>query len=213
MGRVGGLKEKNNVLNVLVEGYRSVRGVKEKNNVLNVQVEGLRGMGRVGGLKEKNNVLNVLVEGYGPCGGFEDGLPDLPNNLRELGAALLGNTLVVCGGFALLAPVKDCYSIELNTWPLEWKVFPSLLHGRHNFGFLNVGGELYAVGGSSSIGSVRSIERFNQDTMVWEEVGEINGYRQDFCALPYFEDGIILLGGYDDLGSQVEVNMVALGTG
>ena len=30
MGCVGGLKEKNNVLNVLVEGYRSVWGVEGK---------------------------------------------------------------------------------------------------------------------------------------------------------------------------------------
>ena len=42
------------------------------------------------------------------------------------------------------------------------------------------------------------------DTITKQTLDNIMILRQDFCALPYFEDGIILLGGYDDLGSQVK---------
>ena len=40
---------------------------------------------------------------------------------------------------------------------------------------MTLGSRIYAVGGSRSIGSERSIEMF--DGTQWQEVGETNGYR------------------------------------
>merc|ERR1711962_1804099 len=61
---------------------------------------------------------------------------------------------------------------------------------------------MYAAGGSSFIGSVRSIERYSPETGVWEEFSEVAGYRQDFCVLPLGEDSLVLIGGYNDVGAQ-----------
>jgi len=143
------------------------------------------------------------VESYGSCGFFDAGVPDLPKQLREFGSARIGNLLVVCGGYALLGTsLKDCYSLELGVWPPVWSTFPSMIHGRHNHALVTVGGDMYAVGGSSFIGSVRSIERYSPETGVWEEFSEVAGYRQDFCVLPLGEDSLVLIGGYNDIGAQ-----------
>ena len=46
---------------------------------------------------------------------------------------------------------------------------------RDRHGLVTVGSHLYAVGGSRSIGSERSIEMF--DGTEWVEVGETDGFR------------------------------------
>jgi len=147
------------------------------------------------------------VESYGSCGLFESGLPDLPANAREFGAAMIGNKIIVCGGYALFGINKDCYSLEVGSWPAVWETFPSLIHGRHDFQMAEVNGDLYAIGGSSVIGSIRSIEKFNSEANRWEEFGEMNGYRQDFCVVNWGEDGIAVIGGYDDAGSQTKTEL------
>jgi len=152
---------------------------------------------------EVDNLLHpntASIQTFGPCGVFQSDLPDLPEPRREFAAALHNDSLVVCGGYSFLQPLKDCVSLTLGVWPLEWKTFPSMVHGRDRHGLLSVGGHLYAVGGSRSIGSERSIEMF--DGTEWQEVAETNGFRSDFCALPWQEDGILLIGGYDNGGGQ-----------
>ena len=49
----------------------------------------------------------------------------------------------------------------------------SIFRDRH--GLVTLGSRIYAVGGSRSIGSERSIEMF--DGNEWTEIGETNGYR------------------------------------
>jgi len=140
------------------------------------------------------------VEAFGPCGIFDSGIPDLPKPRRDFAASLYGSDLVVCGGNGLLSAQKDCSTLTLDTWPLEWRDFPPLNHGRKLFGLVELGPYLYAVGGSQAIGSQISIERF--DGSKWEEIGETNGYRQDFCTLAWGDDGILTIGGYDDFGEE-----------
>lgn len=78
-------------------------------------------------------------------------------------------------------------------------------HARDLHGLVSVGSALYAVGGSQLIGSQRSIEKF--DGTKWEDAGEMNGYRQDFCSLAWGEDGILVIGGYDDVGGQTRTEL------
>ena len=145
---------------------------------------------------------------YGRCGLFSAGLPELPRPVRDTAAALLGTELVVCGG-RQLAATKDCSSLDLTAWPLQWSAMPSMIHPRDRHGLVVVAGQLYAVGGSRAIGSEHSIERYNGSG--WEEVGEMNGYRQDFCALAWGEEQIAVLGGYDDLGGQMGTYRIIVG--
>merc|ERR550532_166639 len=80
-----------------------------------------------------------------------------------------------------------------------------MMHARDNFGMEVVGGNLYAVGGHlSAIGSQHSIERYNGTA--WEEVGQTLGFREDFCTVPWGEDEILVIGGYDDIGRQTRQN-------
>jgi len=157
----------------------------------------------VGG--EVNNYLHPAianVEAVGPCGVFASGVPDLPKPRRDGAAAVLGNDLVVCGGYAFLGAIKTCSALTLGTWPLQWRDFPPMIHARDNFGLVEVGGALYAVGGSVIIGSEHSIERYNASINAWEEVGQTLGFREDFCTIPWGEEEILLIGGYDDIGMK-----------
>jgi len=150
------------------------------------------------------------VEAFGPCGIFDSGIPDLPKPRRDFSAALYGSDLVVCGGYGLLGAQKDCSALTLGTLPLVWRDFPEMSHGRALHGLVVVGGSLYAVGGSQAIGSQRAIERFNGTG--WEDVGEVNGYRQEFCALAWGDDGILLTGGYDDFGEETRTELYTIST-
>jgi len=149
------------------------------------------------------------INTYGACGVFQSDLPPLSKPRREFSATLLGDDLVICGGMQLLSPPdKDCSAITLGTWPLEWRTFPSMIHGRDRHGLVTLGSKIYAVGGSRSIGSERSIEMWDGGSLgEWTEVGQTNGYRQDFCALAWGDDGILVTGGYDDVGQQTRVEL------
>ena len=76
---------------------------------------------------------------------------------------------------------------------------------------MSVGGHLYAVGGSRSIGSERSIEMF--DGTQWQEVAETNGFRSDFCSLAWQDEAILVIGGYDAGGGQARTEMYNVTTG
>ena len=54
-------------------------------------------------------------------------------------------------------------------------ILSEVLISRDRHGLITLGDKLYAVGGSRTIGSERSIEMF--DGTQWVEVGETNGFR------------------------------------
>jgi len=148
------------------------------------------------------------VESYGSCGLFESGVPELPKNLRETGAVVYGNKIVLCGGYKLVGTsIKECISLDLDASPRVWKEFPALKHARHYHAMVVVGGDLYAVGGDNFIGAIRSIERFNPESNSWEEFGSMNGYRLHFCALPWDQDGIVVIGGFDDENHEARTEL------
>lgn len=153
--------------------------------------------------------VTAEVETFGPCGIFESGLPPLPEPRREFAAAQLGSDIVYCGGYqlAVLGGRKDCLALNLEESPMQWRTFPPLNDGRYFHSMLNVGGDLYVIGGSALSGSVKSIERYNTDTLAWEVVGQEYGFRLDSCALPWKDDGIMLIGGYDEMGGEQHVEL------
>jgi len=142
------------------------------------------------------------IEGYGACGLFNPGVPDLPHTDREFGAARVNNLLVSCGGYGIFGAVKKCYALDLDVQPLAWTDFPELEIGRHNLGMIVLGDDIFAFGGSTIVGSVRSIEKFNWEEYKWEQFSEIQGFREDFCALPWGGDSVAVIGGYDSSGRQ-----------
>jgi len=142
------------------------------------------------------------VEAFGSCGMFESNVPDLPHEMRDDTATLFGDSVVVCGGYKVLGPSKDCFALDLTAQTLEWKKFPSLIHARYMHGLVVVGGDLYAVGGLHFIGPVSQIEKYNKEKNAWEEYGEMSERRYEFCALPLSETEIIVIGGYDSLSNS-----------
>jgi len=46
------------------------------------------------------------VNTFGPCGVFNSDLPPLPTPRREFAATLLGNDLIICGGYGLFSTDK-----------------------------------------------------------------------------------------------------------
>jgi len=154
---------------------------------------------------EVDSLLNpsiAQIEAYGSCGLFNPGVPDLPHTDREFGATRVNNLIVSCGGYGIFGAVKKCYSLDLDVQPLAWTEFPELQVGRHNFGMITLGEDIFAIGGSTIVGSVRAIEKYNWSEGLWEQFSEIQGFREDFCALPWGNDAIALIGGYDSAGSQ-----------
>ena len=55
---------------------------------------------------EVDNLLHpavATVNTWGRCGTFASDLPALPEPRREFGASLLGQDLVICGGYGLFS--------------------------------------------------------------------------------------------------------------
>ena len=46
------------------------------------------------------------IQSFGPCGSFQSDIPPLPEPRREFAAALLGQDVVLCGGYGLFSPQK-----------------------------------------------------------------------------------------------------------
>ena len=46
------------------------------------------------------------IQTFGPCGVFRSDIPPLPEPRREFAATLLGQDLVLCGGYGLFSPLK-----------------------------------------------------------------------------------------------------------
>ena len=52
------------------------------------------------------------INSWGPCGLFTSDLPELPAPRREFGAAMLGEDLVICGGYGFLNVQK----VRIRYW-------------------------------------------------------------------------------------------------
>jgi hypothetical protein len=153
------------------------------------------------------------VEAFGPCGIFNSGVPPLPEGRRDFGAALLGTDLVLCGGYrAITGGKKDCIALNLADTDLVWRDFAPLNRNRYQHTLVTIGGQLYAVGGINLAGGVKPIEMYNSEQGAWEDVGETYGTRIDSCVVPWGEDGLMMIGGYDDMGGEQHVEILDLNT-
>ena len=68
---------------------------------------------------------------------------------------------------------------------------------REEHGFtMGPDGKLYSVGGFNGKSCLKTVERYNIQTNVWEEVAPLNVARRSLCAVA-LPDGVYALGGYD----------------
>ena len=61
------------------------------------------------------------VQSFGACGVFQSDIPSLPQPRREFAAAMLGEDLVLCGGYQLFSTQK-----------VSWKLLEFCLKYSHN---------------------------------------------------------------------------------
>ena len=125
-------------------------------------------------------------------------LPDLPQGKQSASAALLGSSLIHCGGFDGIAAWEyegTCFSFPLGTVSSRWAVMENMKVARWSFGLTAIGGRLYATGGYNSWASYSSVESFSPATG-WVE--EDNMELVDYIGfpLPRFHHCAVALGSW-----------------
>ena len=99
-------------------------------------------------------------------------LPDLPQGKQSASAALLGSSLIHCGGFDGIAAWEyegTCFSFPLGTESSRWVVMENMKVARWSFGLTGIGDRLYATGGYNSWASYSYVESFSPATGWLEE--------------------------------------------
>lgn len=152
------------------------------------------------------------VETYSPqCGLFTSGLPPLPTARKKHGATYLDGKLYICGGYNIILEVKECYSLDLTTQPLEWVEIAPMNHGRFDFDLVTAGGLLYAVGGEGPFSQHDDIEVYDPSANEWSIFTKLTGFRLSSCALPSpSQDAIYITGGYDQDGGRTRLEKLNL---
>jgi hypothetical protein len=78
-------------------------------------------------------------------------LSDLPNPVKSHGMAVVGNQIVVCGGFNKGETTNLCYRLidPINNTDAKWQNdIENMPDGREEFALATINGLLYALGGS-----------------------------------------------------------------
>ena len=79
----------------------------------------------------------------------------------------------------------------------SWHELGHMLTGRHCAASYELGGHLYAVGGSSDDGGSNTVELYNTETRRWSRVADMNGERRNF--------GGAVVGAADGMGGQADL--------
>ena len=137
-------------------------------------------------------------------------LPDLPQGKQSASAALLGSSLIHCGGFDGIAAWEyegTCFSFPLGTESSRWLVMENMKIARWSFGLTAIGDRLYATGGYNSWASYSSVESFSPATgWLEEENMELVDYigfplpRFHHCAVALGSLLVVLGGLVGDIG-------------
>ena len=137
-------------------------------------------------------------------------LPDLPQGKQSASAALLGSSLIHCGGFDGIAAWEyegTCFSFPLGTESSTWLVMENMKIARWSFGLTGIGDRLYATGGYNSWASYSSVESFSPATgWLVEDNMELVDYigfplpRFHHCAVALGSWLVVLGGLVGDIG-------------
>jgi N-acetylneuraminic acid mutarotase len=91
----------------------------------------------------------AVVEEFDPGAGTWTRLPDLPTARGAPGAAVLGETCFVAGGFQWIGPSQAFAVVEgFDAARGAWGTFAPMAMTRHSAGFVSFNGTLVALGGS-----------------------------------------------------------------
>ena len=136
----------------------------------------------------------------------------LPTPRREPGVALLGNSIVVAGGFNGASDADlDGYSGVVEAYDLTtgtWANLAALPTPRRGLVLVNVDGALYALGGYNAFdGFLGVVERYDPGRDAWERLNWAIMPRTWAAGLPDAE-AIVLIGGFDGSGPLARVERI-----
>jgi N-acetylneuraminic acid mutarotase len=161
--------------------------------------------------------LVAEVETWGPGESSWRTLTRLPTPRREPGVALLGNRIVVAGGFNGASDADlDGYSGVVEAYDLTagtWASLASLPTPRRGLVLVNLDGALYALGGFNAFdGFLGVVERYDPSRNAWERLDWAIAPRTWAAGLADGA-GIVLIGGFDGSGPLARVERIEARSG
>ncbi len=161
--------------------------------------------------------LVAEVETWGPGESAWRTSTRLPTPRREPGVALLGNRIIVAGGFNGASDADlDGYSGVVEAYDLttgSWANLAALPTPRRGLVLVNVGDWLYAVGGYNAFdGFLGVVERYDPSRNAWERLDWAITPRTWAAGLTDAE-AIVLVGGYDGSGPLARVERIEARSG
>ncbi|MEO6063598.1 MAG: kelch repeat-containing protein [Thermoflexales bacterium] len=141
----------------------------------------------------------------------------VPTPRREPGVALLGNRIVVAGGFNGSSDADlDGYSGVVEAYDLAsgaWASLASMPTPRRGLALVNVNDALYALGGYNAWdGFLGVVERYDPDRDAWQRLDWSIAPRTWAAGLADAE-AIVLIGGFDGSGPLARVERIDALTG
>ncbi|XP_054153324.1 kelch-like protein 18 [Oppia nitens] len=129
-----------------------------------------------------------------------------PLNIKRygLGAAVINNTIYVCGGLNTNElSIKSCeyFTRETN----EWMFTNPMLTARDFHELVAHEGCLYAIGGNSNNNnqSVNTVEKYEHSSQTWEQVANMTSARSSFGAISFMGKIYVCGGRTSNTGQTV----------
>ncbi|XP_054165203.1 kelch-like protein 20 [Oppia nitens] len=153
----------------------------------------------IGGVTDKYNDTNT-VESYDPQTNQWIQLKPLSTARDGMGAAVLNDTIYVCGGYDDNTSKRhnDCEYMTPNSNDSndsQWHFTTPMSMVREYYQLVAHGGYLYAIGGYiGNLTDTQTVERYNPLTRQWQPRANLNYKNSEFAAISYM-DKIYVCGG------------------
>jgi N-acetylneuraminic acid mutarotase len=134
--------------------------------------------------------------------------PNLPSPRASAAASLVGSTIYLLGGLSTTETINSTLALDLNNQSAGWQSVAPLPAGRNHFAAVTLGGYLYAIGGQSGDGDVRTdqilenpqaeVDRYDPSTNTWTVVAPLPSYAglsHIGNSVVVFDGRIIVVGG------------------
>jgi hypothetical protein len=168
----------------------------------------------VGGMTgERANELGS-VEVYDPHADSWSAGPAMPAGRSSVGAARVGDVVYVIGGSARSGGrvgVSDA-TAALDTATRRWTRLPPVPTPRYELAAVAVGGRVYAIGGDTGAGPVRTVEVYDTRTRLWSAGPPLPKPRASLRAA-YLDGRIYAVGGLRGDADSADVQVLDVATG
>lgn len=157
------------------------------------------------------------IESWAPGEAAWRTITRLPTPRREPGVALLGDRIIIAGGFNGAGDADlDGYSEIVEAYDLAtgtWARLSSMPTPRRGLALVNVNDALYALGGyNADDGFLGVIERYDAGRDAWQRLDWTMAPRTWAAGLSDGE-AIVLIGGFDGSGPLARVERIDTQTG